>query len=203
MGKRRTSRRQRRMGPDLSKPHRKSWPGAYQPAESGREKVPGAPGRRHQTGLPPAEKQEKTFTELFLGDQTAQESFSDLVEESLAAPDARQVIQERQRGTGARPPARPEDFPPPQEELDLHRRTGLESERSIENFIQTARGRGLLTLRIITGKGLHSQGPAVLPEVTEVKLLELKERRLVLAYRWERKKKERSGAIIVYLRPLR
>ena len=34
----------------------------------------------------------------------------------------------------------------------------------------------------------------MLPEVTELKLLDLKERGLLLAYRWEKKKREQSGS---------
>jgi hypothetical protein len=40
----------------------------------------------------------------------------------------------------------------------------------------------------------------VLPDVIEDLLVDLKARDIVLGFSWERKKKSRSGAVIVYLR---
>jgi hypothetical protein len=39
----------------------------------------------------------------------------------------------------------------------------------------------------------------VLPDVVEDKLIELKRQNIVLAYEWDKKKKSKSGAVIVYL----
>lgn len=69
----------------------------------------------------------------------------------------------------------------------------------MENFILTARGKGLRTLRVITGKGLHSEGQAVLPHAVEVKVMDLQKKGMVLRYFWEKGVKEKSGALIVYL----
>ena len=69
-------------------------------------------------------------------------------------------------------------------------------------FIRTAQTDGLYTLRIIVGKGLHSESGAVLPDVIEDLLLELKREGTVLTYRWEKGVKRKSGAVIVYLSPL-
>ncbi len=55
-------------------------------------------------------------------------------------------------------------------------------------------------MRIIVGKGLHSDPGPVLPDTIEDLLLDLKARDIVLGFSWERKKKSRSGAVIVYLR---
>jgi len=66
-------------------------------------------------------------------------------------------------------------------------------------MIKSARQRGLQTLRVITGKGLHSYGKAVLPEVVEEKVVELKKQNLILTFRWEKGSKRKSGALIVYL----
>jgi len=91
-------------------------------------------------------------------------------------------------------------FPPPQEELDLHGLTSGEAEKAIRRFVLRCREIRLTTLRIITGKGLHSPGQPVLPGVAEATLEELKRKRLVLAFHWEKKKRGReSGAIIAYL----
>jgi DNA-nicking Smr family endonuclease len=135
------------------------------------------------------------------GEMEGQASFAELVDESLAEPEVRQALLAEKLGLPSRNPAadRLRYYPAPQEERDLHGFTGEGAALLIENLIHTACGKGLRTLRLITGKGLHSEGPAVLPEVAERKLRELKGRGLLLAYRWEKKKRERSGAVIVYL----
>jgi hypothetical protein len=56
---------------------------------------------------------------------------------------------------------------------------------------------------IIVGKGLHSEGRAVLPDVVAAELARLRQEKQVLAHRWERGAKRKSGAIIVYLHPIR
>jgi len=93
-------------------------------------------------------------------------------------------------------------FPGPQSELDLHGHTSAEAETITNSFIWNCRYRGLKTIRIIVGKGLHSENKAVLPDVVHSKLIELKQQKAVLAYKWEQKEKHKSGAIIVYLAPL-
>jgi DNA-nicking Smr family endonuclease len=193
MGKRKLTRQQRRTCPDHRRPSRLDAPGKGLAAASlGKGQTASSLCRREQSESH-CRAEEESFASLFGKGKSLQQSFSELMESYLVAPD-RDTPQEK------RPTDHLREYPPPQEELDLHRRTGPEAQRGIESFIQTARGRGLLTLRIITGRGLHSNGPAVLPGVAESKLLELKERGLVLAYRWEKEKKDRSGAIIVYLR---
>lgn len=89
--------------------------------------------------------------------------------------------------------------PPPQEELDLHGLTAVEAEKAIHRFIAGCRKLRLATLRIITGKGLHSPGPPVLPPVAEATLATLQEQKQVAAFRWEKKRQGRGGAVIVYL----
>jgi len=92
--------------------------------------------------------------------------------------------------------------PPPaaEKKIDLHGLTAKEAEAKIESFLQTARGLGLKAVKIITGKGLHSPGQAVLPDVIEQRLDLLKKRGLIRCYCWENKLKSKSGAVIVYLR---
>ncbi|MFH7319696.1 Smr/MutS family protein [Desulfurivibrio sp. D14AmB] len=70
--------------------------------------------------------------------------------------------------------ARFRSYPPPQEELDLHGLTAEEAEKAIRRFVVRCREIRLTTLRIITGKGLHSPGQPVLPGVAEATLEELK-----------------------------
>jgi DNA-nicking Smr family endonuclease len=193
MGKRKLTRQQRRMCPDHRRPARVDAPEKENAAGLAKGQTASSLFQ-HEQSESHWREEEESFASLFGEGKSLQQSFSELVESYLVAP-GRDTPPEK------RPVDRLREYPTPQEELDLHRRTGPEAQRGIENFIQSARGRGLLTLRIITGRGLHSNGPAVLPGVAESKLLELKERGLVLAYRWEKEKKDRSGAIIVYLQP--
>lgn len=91
------------------------------------------------------------------------------------------------------------NYPAPQSELDLHGETSQSAEFRADNYIRSALSRGLLTLRIIVGKGTHSEFGAVLPDTIEDLLNKLKKEKVVLSFRWEKKVKRKSGAIIVYL----
>ena len=89
-------------------------------------------------------------------------------------------------------------YPPPQSELDLHGLTADSAERRIRTFLWESVSDKMKTVRIITGKGLHSEGPAILPDVTEIVLEEMKSSGIILHYQWEKKVKLKSGALIVY-----
>lgn len=91
-------------------------------------------------------------------------------------------------------------YPPPQESLDLHGCTLEEAEVKISAFMERAELGGLQTVRIITGKGLHSPGgKAVLPNATEQQLRLMKQEGRIVAFQWEKKVKSKSGALLVYL----
>ncbi len=92
-------------------------------------------------------------------------------------------------------------YPDPQAQMDLHGATATRARERAAAFIRTAQTDGLYTLRIIVGKGLHSESGAVLPDVIEDLLLELKREGTVLSYRWEKGVKRKSGALIVFLSP--
>lgn len=87
----------------------------------------------------------------------------------------------------------------PQKEVDLHGFTGPEAEMRVESFVQSAVHERLFMLRIITGKGIHSPGAPVLPDVVEQKLDEFKAKKLIKSFHWEKKRKSASGALIVFL----
>ncbi len=89
--------------------------------------------------------------------------------------------------------------PPPQDRLDLHGCTGPEAEIKTENFLTRARRNHLKTVLIITGKGLHSPEGSVLKDVIEARLKIMKNDGSILAYLWEKKDREKSGALLVYL----
>ena len=129
-------------------------------------------------------------------------SFSEELDENLAGQDLDRIATEK--AASSRKPQTKQNklksYPPPQEELDLHRLTGPEAERKTVDFLKTANTFKLRTVRIITGKGLHSEGPAVLPDVVETKLEEFKSADLIFHFHWEKREKHKSGSVIVYLK---
>ncbi len=94
-------------------------------------------------------------------------------------------------------------YPRPEKNLDLHGFTAIGAEIKARAFITTAKKQGYFTLRIIVGKGRHSEDGPVLPDVIEDLLKILKEENIVLSFQWEGPKKSKSGAIIVYLKQFR
>ncbi len=127
--------------------------------------------------------------------------FAGEVEASLAGVNLNQVLVEK-RGGAARPPTLQEQlatYPPPQEELDLHGCTGDEAARKSRAFINGSLALRFKTVRIITGKGLHSTGPPGLPLVVDGCLEELKLAGRIRHYSWGVKGRDRSGAVVVFL----
>lgn len=92
-----------------------------------------------------------------------------------------------------------ERYPKPELTLDLHGFTSVQAKLKVENFILSSFSKGYFTLKIITGKGNHSEFGAVLPEITEDIVNEMIFEKKILAYKWENNKKETSGSIIIYL----
>jgi DNA-nicking Smr family endonuclease len=144
--------------------------------------------------------------EVFTGEKAEEhpdETFSEMIESSLVEKDLQQLLQ------GKKEKAPPSErittgelikaYPPPEEEIDLHGYTAKGAETEIESFLQLCRTKGVRTLRIIGGKGLHSKGRAVLPDIIENKVVDLKKRGSVLTFKWEKNSKLKSGAMIVYL----
>lgn len=134
------------------------------------------------------------------------ESFDRLFENSQTDIYQQQLLREKMREEYKKNHTRPltpgerlKEYPPPQAELDLHGCKAPEAEKKTETFIGNARRRGIRTVRVIVGKGLHSSGKAVLPGVVENKIIQLKRRQWVLSFKWENKDKRKSGALIVYL----
>lgn len=90
-------------------------------------------------------------------------------------------------------------YPPPQENLDLHGLNSEEAESRVESFLLTARKKGLRTVRIITGKGIHSAGDPVLRNLMDQLSRTLKSRGEIRNFVWEKGQREKSGAVILYL----
>jgi DNA-nicking Smr family endonuclease len=131
-----------------------------------------------------------------------EDDLADALEQSLAH-DARTLIKKKTDGffptRRLTLKERLKRYPKPQGQLDLHGATALQAEQRTDSYIRTAHANGLFTLRIIVGKGLHSEAGAVLPDVVEDRLVRHKRDGLVLSYRWDKGVKRKSGAVIVYL----
>ncbi|MFC1523607.1 Smr/MutS family protein [Thermodesulfobacteriota bacterium] len=147
---------------------------------------------------------EPDFATLFRDATETQEKdtgFARLFEQTPIEKDLEQALREKQTSPQHthRSGKKTQKNMQPQAEIDLHGYTGKEAESRTESFIHTAKGLGINVVLIITGKGLHSPGGAVLPDVVESKLRELKTRGLISGFSWEKKEKKRSGALLVFL----
>ncbi len=160
------------------------------------------PVNRH--GLPVVDK---GFSDSYAGpcakigraeaDDGSAQDFSALLEAYLSRP------RQKKKSTPPRPMPyhkRIKRYPPPEKDLDLHGFTALGAQLKARSFLITCKHQGYFTVRIIVGKGLHSDLGPVLPDTIEDLLAQLKVQDVVLGYAWERKKKSRSGAVVVYLR---
>lgn len=133
----------------------------------------------------------------------SEKEFHELLSKNLAGKSQNALLRNKKQEAAVPKPIPVEQrikrYPGPQEELDLHGFTAIEADRKTDIFIRSARKKGLFTVKIIVGKGLHSQGRAVLPDVVEDRISALKNEKEVLTFRWEKRLKTQSGALIVYL----
>ena len=187
------------------------------PAARAKDTPPTLPVTKKKVKIPSKTKFDKkgfriitdneSFSQLFQLDRQkeSEENFAQLFEKFQADAYQQQMLKEKKSLPKGEMPLpltvgeRLKSYPAPQEELDLHGYTAVEAGRRTEAFMRNARLRKLRTVRIIVGKGLHSNGKAVLPDVVEAKIIQLKRTRLVLSYKWEKKDKRKSGSLVVYL----
>lgn len=90
-------------------------------------------------------------------------------------------------------------YPLPQGQLDLHGYTAIKADLKVESYLKNAFHNGTYTVRLIVGKGLHSEEGPVLPDVVEKRVLRMKQENVVFAYEWDTRKKSKSGSLTVYL----
>jgi|GEM_PF-2305946 DNA-nicking Smr family endonuclease len=91
-------------------------------------------------------------------------------------------------------------YPPPEKTVDLHNLRSFEAEIKIENTVVSSKIKGIKTVCFITGKGTHSKNnDSVLKKLAERMAVEYKKKGEIFTFRWEKKKKKKSGAIIFYL----
>lgn len=161
---------------------------------------------KHKTGVRLLTGDED-LASLFMGEEDAADgppdTFADLLESTLDRQNIKAAISEKESPAQAFQAAVREQikrYPAPEEEIDLHHFTSGEAERKAEAFIRSAAYHGLKTVRIIVGKGLHSEGRPVLPDVVERTVAGLKKAGMVLTFVWEKQEKRKSGSLIVYLK---
>ena len=166
-------------------------------------RLPPMSRRRPKNKQEPARLPESMdLCEVFGGDCPPRPNFANELDAHLVDADLQQVLLEK---SGRKPATqtlkeRLRAYPPPREELDLHGTTGAEVAAKVSGFLNAAATLNYPTVRIITGKGLHTEGPAVLPPLVEATLSELKQAGRILHYAWDKKRRERSGAVVVYLK---
>jgi DNA-nicking Smr family endonuclease len=127
--------------------------------------------------------------------QQEEENFAELLEESFRKNAAKPL----KKKAPAPLKKRLKRYPAPEAELDLHGYKAIEARIRAESFVYTCKMQGFFTVRIIVGKGQHSELGPVLPDVVEDVLNEMRSKNLVLGFDWDKKTKYGSGSIIVYL----
>jgi len=125
-----------------------------------------------------------------------EENFEDLLEESFKKKSSKSV----KKSSPMPVKKRIKRYPPVEVELDLHGFNAVGAQVKARSFIHSCKQQGYFTLRIIVGKGLHSELGPVLPDVVEDVLKEMKKQDLVIGYDWDKKKKSKSGSVVVYLK---
>lgn len=125
-----------------------------------------------------------------------EEDFEALLEESFQ----KSRVKPLKKPVPIPPEKRIKRYPPPEKSLDLHGYNAVGAEVKARSFIHSCKQQGFFTIRIIVGKGRHSDQGAVLPDVVEDVAKEMKKQGLVIGFDWENKVKSKSGALIVYLK---
>lgn len=129
-------------------------------------------------------------------DHTEEENFADLLEEYSRKGRSRPV----KKASPMPVEKRLKRYPGVECELDLHGYNAIGAQVRAGSFIHSCKQQGFFTIRIIVGKGLHSDGGPVLPDVVEDVLKEMKKQEIVIGYKWDRIKKSKSGSVVIYLK---
>ena len=85
----------------------------------------------------------------------------------------------------------------PDHTIDLHGLLKDEALRKVETVVKEMRARKITKLRIITGKGKHSQEEPVIPQAVDSLLLTLKRSSFIRHMRWENRTVKGSGFVDV------
>jgi len=85
----------------------------------------------------------------------------------------------------------------PDHTLDLHGMLKDDALRKVEITVKDMKLRGYLKLRIITGKGKHSENEPVIPDAVDDLLLKLKREGFIRTITWENRIVKGSGFVDV------
>lgn len=85
----------------------------------------------------------------------------------------------------------------PDSTLDLHGMLKDDALRKVEITVKDMKARGYLKLRIITGKGKHSENQPVIPDAVDDLLFKLKREGIIRTISWENKTVKGSGFVDV------
>jgi len=85
----------------------------------------------------------------------------------------------------------------PDHTLDLHGMLKDEALRKVEITVKDMKARGYVKLRIITGKGKHSENEPVIPDAVDDLLIKLKREGVVRTISWENRVVKGSGFVDV------
>jgi len=156
---------------------------------------------RNRHGLPILDGS-RSLASIF-SESREEEDFASLLESSLKGKGADEMMREKR--DRARPSPVPlkkrlKRYPPPQLVLDLHGFTAARAESRAESFLRAEWRKGTFTVRIVVGRGLHSENGAVLPDVVEALLIKLKREGVVLWFEWDRRHKALSGSVIAFIK---
>jgi DNA-nicking Smr family endonuclease len=144
----------------------------------------------------PAKKQvQHKKQEINEVNQQEEEDFASLLEESFK----KNAIKPLKKSGVVPLKKRLKRYPQPEAVLDLHGYNAVNARMRSESFVYTCKMQGFFTVRIIVGKGMHSEIGPVLPDVVEDVLNEMKRKNLVLDFEWDKKNKSQSGSVIIYL----
>ena len=126
-------------------------------------------------------------------------NFEDLLDKYSSEKDIEEALREKEKsdiGYRQNVGEKIKTYPEPQRMLDLHLLTSDPARIAIRNFIYECTRQSLLTVRIITGIGLHSKGDKpVLRGLTEQILSEMRKNGQILSFEEAKK----GGSFIVYL----
>jgi DNA-nicking Smr family endonuclease len=129
-------------------------------------------------------------------DDPVKEDFKTLLEESFKKKQSNPV----KKSSPVPLKKRLKRYPPVELQLDLHGFNAIGAQVKAKSFIMSCKQQGYFTVRIVVGKGLHSELGPVLPDIIEDLLKQMKAQEQIIFYEWDKKKKSQSGAVIVYLK---
>jgi DNA-nicking Smr family endonuclease len=85
----------------------------------------------------------------------------------------------------------------PDHTLDLHGMLKDDALRKVEITVKDMKARGYVKLRIITGKGKHSENQPVIPDAVDELLIKLKREGVIRMISWENRTVKGSGFVDV------